>query len=168
MKLCCTNLRECGDARLERRQYKNAAGVVLHCLQCMTCGRHTSYKVQRDDSNPPELDRTLEQQAAEASRQQREDEAAAKRWEAEEALALKRAQYAAYLATPEWAAIRARVVKRDVICQGCLAAPIENVHHLTYDHVGTEFAFELIGLCRKCHARFHGVAESEAVAHEDF
>ena len=42
MKLCCTNLRECGDARLERRQYKNVAGVVLHCFQCMTCGRHTS------------------------------------------------------------------------------------------------------------------------------
>ncbi|HOX59391.1 MAG TPA: hypothetical protein P5205_19675 [Candidatus Paceibacterota bacterium] len=168
MKGCCKDLRECSDARLERRQYKNAAGVVLHCLQCMTCGRHTSYKVKRDESDPPELDRELEQRGQEAQRKQWEDDAAAKRWEAEEAAALRRAQYAAYLATPEWAAIRALVVKRDVVCQGCLSAPIENVHHLTYDHVGAEFAFELVGLCRKCHARVHGVAESEAVAHEDF
>lgn len=168
MKGCCKNLHECSDARLERRQYKNAAGVVLHCLQCMTCGRHTSYKVKRDESNPPELDRELERRGQEAQRQEWEDAAAAKRWEEEEARALRREQYTAYLASPEWAALRARVVRRDGICQGCLAAPIENVHHLTYEHVGAEFAFELVGLCRKCHARVHGVAETEAEAREDF
>ena len=168
MTVCFKNIRQCEDARLERRQYRNVAGVVLHCLQCMTCGRHSSYKVKRDDSNPPELDRALEQEALEAQRQHFEDEAAAKRLEAEDERAVRRADYAIYLASPEWAAIRGRVAKRDVICQGCLAAPVEEVHHLTYEHVRAEFAFELAGLCRKCHARLHGVAESECPAQEDF
>ena len=70
----------------------------------------------------------------------------------------RRMEYQIYLRTPEWAAIRERVKQRDRVCQGCLAAPIEEVHHLTYEHVQNEFAFELIGLCRKCHARLHGVA----------
>jgi hypothetical protein len=158
MKVCFKNLHECGDARLERRQYRNAAGVVLHCFQCATCGRHTGYKVKRDGSNPPELDRELGRQALEAQRQHWEDQVAARRWDEEEKRAVRRAEYAAYRATPEWARIRDRVRKRDVICRGCLAAPIEEVHHLTYEHVGAEFAFELVGLCRRCHARVHEVA----------
>lgn len=166
MKVCFQRLQECGDARLERRQYKNAAGVVLHCLQCMTCGRHSGHKVKRDDSNPPELDRGLVKQALEAQRQDWEERAAARRWEEEEKRAVRRAEYAAYLATPEWALIRDRVRKRDVVCQGCLAAPIEEVHHLSYKHIGAEFAFELVGLCRRCHARVHEAPEAEGAAEE--
>ena len=154
MKACHTNLRECADATLERRQFRNAAGVALHCLQCMTCGRHTAYKVQRDGSNPPELDRVLAQQGEEACRRHFEEQAATQRQEAESA---RRLEYQAYLRSPEWWALRAKVRQRDMVCQGCLSAPVEEVHHLTYDHVMAEFAFELVGLCRKCHARLHGV-----------
>ena len=125
---------------MERRQLKNAAGVLLHCLQCMNCGRHTCHKVKRDESNPPELDRELAQRGEEAIREAR------------------RMEYQIYLRTPEWITLRERVKQRDKTCQGCLAAPIEDVHHLTYEHVQNEFAFELVGLCRKCHARLHGVA----------
>ena len=125
---------------MERRQLKNAAGVLLHCLQCMNCGRHTCHKVKRDESNPPELDRELAQRGEETIREAR------------------RMEYQIYLRTPEWITLRERVKQRDKTCQGCLAAPIEDVHHLTYEHVQNEFAFELVGLCRKCHARLHGVA----------
>lgn len=146
MKVCFQNVDACEDAQLERRQLKNAAGVVLHCLQCMTCGRHTCHKIKRDGSNPPELDRELAQRGEEA-RQQRSDA-----WDA------RRQEYHEYLRSPEWAVLRQRVKRRDKMCQGCLAAPVEEVHHRTYEHVQNEFAFELIGLCRKCHARLHGVA----------
>lgn len=140
MKVCFQSVDACGNAQLERRQLKNAAGVLLHCLQCMNCGRHTCHKVKRDESNPPELDRELAQRGEETIREAR------------------RMEYQIYLRTPEWITLRERVKQRDKTCQGCLAAPIEDVHHLTYEHVQNEFAFELVGLCRKCHARLHGVA----------
>ena len=149
-QLCQRNVLTCEDARLERRQLTNAAGVVLHCLQCLNCGRHTCYKIKRDGSNPPELDHELAQQGEELRRQY---------WAEKGAPSAGSLDYHDYLQTAEWARLRERVKQRDRVCQGCLAAPIENVHHRTYDHVKNEFAFELIGLCRKCHARLHGVAE---------
>jgi hypothetical protein len=149
-QLCLRDVLTCEEARLERRQLRNAAGVVLHCLQCMTCGRHTCHRVKRDGSNPPELDRELSREAEELRRQY---------WEGRDDLSARRLDYQNYRQTAEWAVLRERVKQRDKICQGCLAAPIENVHHRTYEHVKNEFAFELIGLCRKCHARLHAVPE---------
>jgi len=34
--------------------------------------------------------------------------------------------------------------------------PATEVHHLTYQHVGHEFLFELVAICRECHTRWHG------------
>jgi hypothetical protein len=158
MKVCFQSVDACGDAQLERRQLKNAAGVLLHCLQCMNCGRHTCHKVKRDESNPPELDRELAQRGEEARQRHWTREVETQQTERENNRDAWRMEYQSYLRTPEWVTLRERVKQRDKICQGCLAAPIEDVHHLTYEHVQNEFAFELIGLCRKCHARLHGVA----------
>ena len=158
MKVCFQSVDACADAQLERRQLKNAAGVLLHALQCMNCGRHTCHKVKRDESNPPELDRELAQRGEEARQRHWAREAETQQTERETNRDARRIEYQSYLRTPEWVTLRERVKQRDKICQGCLAAPIEDVHHLTYEHVQNEFAFELVGLCRKCHARLHGVA----------
>lgn len=158
MKVCFQSIDACGDAQLERRQLKNAAGVLLHCLQCMNCGRHTCHKVKRDESNPPELDRELAQRGEEARQRHWAREAETQQAAREVSREVRRMEYQAYLRTPEWVTLRERVKQRDKICQGCLVAPIDDVHHLTYEHVQNEFAFELVGLCRKCHARLHGVA----------
>jgi hypothetical protein len=65
--------------------------------------------------------------------------------------------YRLYLKSSSWAQKRSLVMKRcDALCEGCRSAPATQVHHKTYDHVGYEFLFELIGICRDCHARFHG------------
>ena len=63
--------------------------------------------------------------------------------------------YENYLLCPEWKRKRQFIIKRDKICQGCLDAPIHDVHHLTYANVGKEFMYELVGLCRECHSRCH-------------
>lgn len=63
--------------------------------------------------------------------------------------------YENYLLCPEWKRKRRFIIERDKICQGCLDAPIHDVHHLTYAHVGKEFMYELVGLCRECHSRCH-------------
>ena len=52
----------------------------------------------------------------------------------------------------KWKAIRLKVLKRDNnVCQACLEAPAQDVHHLTYCNIGDELMYELISVCRDCH-----------------
>ena len=68
-------------------------------------------------------------------------------------------RYSAYLQTAEWQTLRARVLDRcQRVCEGCGERPAADVHHLSYRHVGQEFLFELVGLCRECHERLHSTS----------
>ena len=61
-------------------------------------------------------------------------------------------RYESYLRSPEWSARRALVLKRDgYVCQGCLKRGADEVHHLTYRHLGYEPLFELVSVCNECH-----------------
>lgn len=62
-----------------------------------------------------------------------------------------------HLDSEKWKNLRRLIMDRaNGICEGCLTNPAEEVHHKTYAHLGDEFCFELIALCRKCHSRYHG------------
>src|SRR5262249_17294921 len=64
--------------------------------------------------------------------------------------------YESYLSSPEWDDRRALVLKRARgICEGCGQVPATEVHHLTYSHVGNELLWQLVAVCRRCHARVH-------------
>jgi hypothetical protein len=64
--------------------------------------------------------------------------------------------YEKYLQTDEWLDRRRRVlVRAGNVCEGCRQAPATQVHHLTYKHVGNEFLWELVAICRACHERYH-------------
>lgn len=66
------------------------------------------------------------------------------------------AWYAAYLEGPEWLLKRRLVMERaGGKCEGCRQLRATQVHHLTYAHVGAEFLFELVALCRPCHQKIH-------------
>lgn len=74
-----------------------------------------------------------------------------------------RANYTAYLKSPKWAAIRAKVIFRDLgQCQSerggkpCLSRIGIEVHHLTYARFGNEALTDLVTLCHDCHKRMHG------------
>lgn len=70
--------------------------------------------------------------------------------------ASRRDEYRHYLNSPEWAEKRAAVLKRSKgICEGCLAEPATQVHHLTYDHIYDELLWELVAVCRRCHEKAH-------------
>ena len=70
----------------------------------------------------------------------------------------RRAEYEAYLQTPEWADRRDRIFKRaNGVCEGCGEAPAEQVHNLSYEHGGNEFLWELVAICRRCHLSVHGI-----------
>jgi 5-methylcytosine-specific restriction endonuclease McrA len=53
---------------------------------------------------------------------------------------------------------RSKVGSRDSrgVCEGCREQPASEVHHLTYEHVGEEFLWELEAVCDDCHSRVHG------------
>ena len=68
-----------------------------------------------------------------------------------------RETYNKYLSSDVWKRRREKVILRaGGVCEGCLTAPASEVHHLTYRNIYREFAFELVALCRSCHARAHG------------
>ena len=37
--------------------------------------------------------------------------------------------------------------------------PATQAHHLTYEHMGDEFLWELKAVCRPCHERWHGTED---------
>lgn len=60
-----------------------------------------------------------------------------------------RDQYHAYLQTPEWRRKRSLVLARcNHTCEGCGENRAIHVHHKTYENVGNEFLFELIGFVK--------------------
>lgn len=64
--------------------------------------------------------------------------------------------YRVYLTTPAWQFKRRLVLKRcSGICEGCCTAKAIVIHHRTYEHVGNELLFELVGLCEACHEIAH-------------
>lgn len=66
------------------------------------------------------------------------------------------AWYEQYLRTPQWLSRRAKVMERaNGICEGCMVERATQVHHVTYEHVGDEFLWELRAICRSCHERLH-------------
>lgn len=68
----------------------------------------------------------------------------------------RRDQYNEYLKSDQWRALRTKVLSRDnFICQSCLTEKAAEVHHLTYDNLFNEHAFELVSLCKACHERIH-------------
>lgn len=146
--------RSCGasSSALRRKDARN--GGRMFAFQCAICGASTSSWLKRELITDPEAippwDESLRGEywrRTDADRQQK--------FEAERDL--RRVEYHAYLKTPKWKAIAQRVNKRaNGICEGCGLLPLSEVHHLTYDHVGDEFLFELVGLCSACHARYHG------------
>ena len=146
----------------------NRSGVGAWVRQCQVCGSQSGPAINkrspevmgRDDRLPfdEELGLRYEEiRRAQIQRQQivREQEQARKQrewWDS----------YNTYLQTPQWKARRAQVLKRaNGLCEGCRESRAVQVHHLTYEHVGNEFLFELVALCLECHDRIH---QSEKVA----
>ena len=55
-----------------------------------------------------------------------------------------------------WKKKRGKVLERaSGICEGCLEKPATQVHHLSYEHVGDEYLFELVAVCDACHDNLH-------------
>ena len=150
---CRERLEGCPFAKMERRSQTYSNGLVVHVMQCVKCGKYTGNKIKKDSSNPPPLDRQLIVAGREA--QYANYEAAKIAIEPDPKQQYSEADYGIYLGSEVWKARRRKVIDRDKICQGCMDAPIEDVHHLSYRNLYDEFLFQLVGLCRNCHSKWH-------------
>ena len=64
--------------------------------------------------------------------------------------------YEKYLASPEWQKKREKVLARaSGVCEGCGGNSATQIHHLSYEHVGDEYLFELVAVCDACHEKLH-------------
>jgi len=138
----------------------NAIGAVVFKRYCKTCGIATTQSlahrtIANTDIQP--IDPVKREQLIDRyARQRRHDYDAMANRCADRSQPQRRSSYAEYLASPQWKALRAHVMDRcGGLCEGCRENAAEDVHHLTYQHIRREFAFELVGLCRECHTRWH-------------
>lgn len=64
--------------------------------------------------------------------------------------------YSKYIRSPAWRALRRQVVNRcGNTCERCHQWPVVNVHHLSYERLGSEDLKDLQGVCLKCHQEIH-------------
>lgn len=135
----------CKHDKTEVRKKLNSIGTKVCVRQCLTCYGNLGMVKTKDYEW--ELLNWFDGEAREEyDKQQREE------WRAKNVPV-----YHEYLTTDEWRALRNRVMERDNhLCQGCLSNRATEVHHKTYKHCRNELAFELVALCRDCHARIHG------------
>lgn len=147
---------QCEHKRFTRPRARTLTnGSIQYRRQCLDCGAAVGQAVQktmaleRTGNQPHAFDEVLFEQGQAAMEQRRRE-----RWEAESAEWW--AWYDEYLQTEEWARKREKVLSRcGGICEGCRDSSASHVHHLTYEHVGAELLFELVGLCHRCHEAAH-------------
>lgn len=69
----------------------------------------------------------------------------------------RRSEYAEFLASDEWKALRARVMQRaEGQCEACLNADAVAVHHVDYESGWLPPAWKLRAVCHACHDGIHG------------
>lgn len=149
--------------QVELRTKPISGGGVQYVYQCTVCGIVRSTPLKRDEAfrlsggkEPNPWDVELREFTLAVMEQQRQQRATVR----EEFLSKQNTEwwsgYNDYLKSPAWAERRRRVLARcGDICEGCRNRPVEHVHHLTYEHVGNELLFELVGLCERCHVIAH-------------
>lgn len=140
------------NKELRARVVRN--GATQYVEQCLTCGASMNQpmshaKVIAMKLNPPAFDEGL----AGRYNLARTAEILENRTRRDMSF---QAGYGQYLRTSAWASKRAAVLKRcGGVCEGCGNVAATEVHHLTYDNVGDELLFQLVGVCRGCHQKAH-------------
>lgn len=150
----------CQHVTVSRPRARTVAnGSIQYRRQCLDCGDAIGNPVskqsalQQTNGTPKIFDEALAAQGIENFRRARIQHL-------EEESAEWFAWYNIYLESQTWRDKRQRVIERcGGVCEGCRAAHVKQVHHLTYKHVGRELLYELVGLCDGCHEVAH--AENE-------
>lgn len=151
--------RYCPHVTTELRNKIDKAGGARLWNQCLTCGSPVGTRVSAKPytwhqvHDMPLFDEDLRRSYLRAYFTRYEARRVA---EIEHLKAECREAFQRYLQTPEWRAKRDLVfVREQRLCEGCRSAPATDAHHTTYAHIGEEFLFELVAVCRQCHDVLH-------------
>jgi 5-methylcytosine-specific restriction endonuclease McrA len=148
---------ECTHPKQIVRYRLTKSGGKMFKLQCTRCGELIGDWIPHSEIddianvNPidDELPSIYRQNIADLERELRKRQRELQKGDFDE-------WYQEYLQSPEWREKRERVLNRcNGICEGCGKAIATVVHHITYQNVGNEFLFELLGMCKDCHTRYH-------------
>lgn len=142
----------CAHQTREVRRRIIADGRISYVAQCVACG-HTSLPISAKNAlaqtpSPPPYDDNLQllrhaAKSAEYVRAYLELKPALK------------AEYRAYLASPQWAQKRSEVLSRENgLCEIC-SSPATQVHHRHYFNLGNEQLDDLMAVCGDCHELIH-------------
>ncbi len=164
-------MQECLHPTSEIRRKTTRTGQAQLMRQCLTCGDAMSsflpHNTVESVAMTPAWDEALSDDwwgEYHASRRRPRS----KDWAQSKIRMEWKRLYQEYLASPEWASVRGRVmVRAREVCEGCGLTPARVVHHKTYDHIGDELLFELVALCRGCHDRAHKAPHPQAPSAEE-
>lgn len=149
----------CGSATatMRRRFLRGQTEIVTVHLQCDTCGRSMAGSLPRREfpffQDFPEWDESLRIAFAAGEKEswQRYSETRREAWKE------RQASYADWLRScPGWHQLRSKVLARaGGVCEACLKAPAEHVHHVGYDRGKLPPAWDLRAVCAECHRLLH-------------
>lgn len=153
----------CAHAHVDLRALTCSNGSIQYVKQCLECGAKVGSAIKKADAiqarGATEFILPFDDAARERGQQALTH---ARRAAFDTTRSERKAWYDDYLRGPDWRSLRAKVIQRSRgRCEGCLTDEATEVHHLTYEHVGHELAFELVALCRDCHERAHARSGSE-------
>lgn len=131
----------------------NAAGLISVVVQCDECG--VQIAAVKKNFVPRVMDlghwRDDVPQAWLASYYEKIG-----RYDAVDRRGSGKAEYHAWLESPDWKNIRSKVLNRAAYkCEACLAAKASQVHHVTYNYGWLAPAWALKAVCVHCHLRLH-------------
>ena len=146
---------DCGHEQTELRGNTCSNGVMQYSRQCLRCGctvgNYVKHDTIKDKTIIPSWDKDLQDRwytRRSQTYQEKRNDRLRDNWHS---------WYQQYLTTDRWLEKRQMVLTRcNGVCEGCQMLPAREVHHLTYENVGNELLFQLVGLCSHCHARVHG------------
>jgi hypothetical protein len=151
--------RFCEHLKQELRKKVDKTGKPRLHNQCLDCGAPVGNRVSAKTVSIDRIETMPlfdEELRSSCWRAYNERYAARRQEELDRLKKLWKEAYAEYLQTPDWnAKSKLVLIRAQGICEGCHSRPATEAHHTTYDHVGDEFLFELVALCRLCHDRFH-------------
>lgn len=143
----------------------NAGNQLMYRWYCRSCGCVLSSNIKHEIAEAHGVSRAHVDEAAsrakryQLERQERLEKLIAEA--AERAQPVNRKVHQDYFHGEHWQQLRKRILARaGDLCEGCLNASAEHVHHLTYRNFGNEFAWELRAVCADCHERVHGLTEA--------
>jgi 5-methylcytosine-specific restriction endonuclease McrA len=151
----------CSDETISLHRHTKQNGTKAVYIQCSSCGHGLQVKnafVDKWEELPQyrhalSLERYAVYADTKRAQEKKEKDEYDREWWK---------WYNEYLETPRWRSLRARVLARaNHTCEGCLIESANEVHHITYDNVGEEFAWELFAVCHACHKRFHDKKKKE-------